>query len=107
MLRRVFDWFIQLFRREKLYKYEFADDIPDKISSCTVYLIGNQGYYWQAVMICPCGCRKLLHMNLMDDYDPYWKYKLKGNVISLVPSVNRLVGCKSHFFVTNGKIEWC
>ncbi|WP_397321508.1 DUF6527 family protein [Pedobacter foliorum] len=58
-------------------------------------------------MICPCGCRKLLHMNLMDDYDPYWNYILDGKVISLAPSINRLVGCKSHFFVTNGKIEWC
>jgi hypothetical protein len=48
-----------------------------------------------------------LYMNLMDDYDPYWKYTIHGKTISLSPSVNRLVGCKSHFFLRSGKIEWC
>jgi hypothetical protein len=107
MLQKLLKWFLKLFGREKLYKYQFVDDVPDQMRSGTVYLVGNQGYYWQTVMICPCGCQQALYMNLMDDYDPYWKYTIHGKTISLSPSVNRLVGCKSHFFLRSGKIEWC
>lgn len=107
MLRKLLRWFLKLFGREKLYKYQFVDDVPDQLRSGTVYLVGNQGYYWQNVMLCPCGCQQVLYMNLMDDYDPYWKYVIQGKTISLNPSVNRLVGCKSHFFLRKGKIEWC
>ncbi len=107
MLQKLLKWFLKLFGREKLYRYQFVDDVPDQMRSGTVYLVGNQGYYWQTVMICPCGCQRILHMNLMDDHRPYWKYHIKGKTISLSPSVNRLVGCKSHFFLREGKIEWC
>lgn len=107
MLRKLLNWIIKLFTKEKLYTYRFVDDVPDRVKSGRVYLVGNQGYYWQVVMICPCGCAQLLYMNLMEDYNPYWKYKIHGKTISLSPSVNRIVGCKSHFFLKNGKIEWC
>ncbi|WP_366931770.1 DUF6527 family protein [Paraburkholderia xenovorans] len=26
---------------------------------------------------------------------------------TLAPSVDRTVGCKSHFFVRGGRIQWC
>lgn len=107
MFRKLYKWFIKRFEREKLYEYRFVDDVPDHIRSGTVYLVGNEGYYWQMVMVCPCGCRQILYMNLMDDYHPYWKYTIHGKTISLSPSIDRLVGCKSHFFLRNGKIDWC
>lgn len=107
MLRKLLDWFIELFKTEKLYKFRFVDDIPDRLRSGIVYLVGNDGYYWQAVMLCPCGCEKVLHMNLIEDYEPCWTYIIHPKTISLSPSVNRMVECRSHFFLRNGKIEWC
>ncbi|WP_410688422.1 DUF6527 family protein [Chitinophaga filiformis] len=58
-------------------------------------------------MTCPCGCGKILYLNLLRDYAPYWAYKTEGKIISLSPSVHRTVGCKSHFFITDGKLIWC
>lgn len=107
MFKKIINWFIKLFRSEKLYEHRFIDEIPDRIYDRVVYLIGHQGYYWQAVMICPCGCKELLYMNLIEDYDPHWKYRVHGELISLSPSVDRIVGCKSHFYLTKGKIHWC
>lgn len=107
MLRKLVNWLLRLLRREKLFKYRFVDDVPDHLRSGTVYLIGNDGYFWQMLMICPCGCKKALYMNLIEDYDPYWKYEIRGKTISISPSINRMVGCRSHFFLKNGKIEWC
>ncbi|WP_394339847.1 DUF6527 family protein [Mucilaginibacter conchicola] len=58
-------------------------------------------------MLCPCGCKQILYTNLIEDHHPFWKYKLNGKTISLRPSIDRLVGCRSHFFLTDGKIIWC
>jgi len=107
MFRKLYKWLLKLFRKERLYSYQFVDDVPDKLKSGTAYLVSNQGYVWQCVMLCPCGCNQILYTNLMEEYHPYWKYMLKGKTISLRPSIDRLVGCRSHFFLTDGKIIWC
>jgi hypothetical protein len=107
MFKRFISWITALFRKRTLYTYKIAEDVPDKMRDNTVYLISNQGYIWQCVMLCPCGCGESLYTNLMDDFDPYWKYVIEEKTISLKPSIDRLVGCKSHFFLTRGKISWC
>ncbi len=107
MIKRLFIWLQNLFRQERLYRAKFVNDIPDKLTYKEIYIIENEGCNWQAVMICPCGCNKILHMNLMEEYHPSWKFTLlKKDIISLNPSINRIVGCKSHFFVTEGKVIW-
>lgn len=107
MWRKFVSWVQGLFRSNDLYGYKYVQDIPDKLKSKTVYLIENQGLVWQCILLCPCGCSAKLYTNLIEDFDPYWKYFTKGKVISLKPSIDRFVGCKSHFFLTDGKIRWC
>jgi len=108
MLRKLIKWLKSLFKKERIYDYEFVDDVPNRFKIRTIYIIGNEEYYWQIVMLCPCGCKKILHMNLMEDYAPYWRYEFdKRNRITLCPSVHRIVGCKSHFFIRKGTISWC
>lgn len=105
MKKKLLKWISDLF--SKTYKCEFVSDVPDSPKPSIIYFIGSDEYYWQAVMVCPCGCRKLLHMNLMDEHNPYWKYKIdKKKRVTLLPSVYRMVGCKSHFFIQKGKIAW-
>lgn len=83
------------------------DDVPDSLKPSIIYIVGNDGYYWQVVMLCPCNCKKVLHMNLMREHQPYWRVEIsRKNMISLYPSIHRMVGCKSHFFVRKGKIVW-
>ncbi len=107
MIKRLSQWFLKLFKKEKLYKYKYVDDVPDKLNLHTIYIVGNEGYYWQAVMLCPCGCNKTLHMNLMKEDHPSWKVEIHENTnVSLHPSIDRKVVCKSQFFVRKGKIVW-
>ncbi len=97
--------FCELF--SKSFSYKFIDDAPDKIKRRTIYFIGHEGYYWVAVMACPCGCAQILYMNLISDHKPYWSYKIEYNrLVSLSPSVHRMVGCKSHFFIKRNRIIW-
>ncbi|MFD1328853.1 DUF6527 family protein [Mycoplana ramosa] len=59
-------------------------------------------------MICPCGCRAVLHMNLLPDERPCWRVTrhMDGST-SLHPSVWRQKECKSHFWFRKGRVKWC
>lgn len=63
---------------------------------------------WIAQMLCPCGCRDTLHLMIAKSGQPRWDYYLGSQgELTLNPSVHRTVGCKSHFWVRNGLVEWC
>lgn len=114
MIRRLLNWFLNFLnfkkfndkRKREIYRFEFIDDVPDSPKEKVLYFIGEDDYYWQFIMLCPCGCNSLLHMNLIEDYYPSWSYKVDDNLISVTPSVDRTVGCKSHFFIKSGKLIW-
>ena len=107
MIKGLFNWFRNLFNKEKLYESKLVDDVPYKLNNKTIYIIENEGYRWKAVMVCPCGCNKILHMNLIKEYHPSWKVEIdEKNIITLHPSINRMVGCKSHFFIRRGEVVW-
>ena len=52
----------------------------------------------KAYLKCPCGCGDVLTLNLIPDTHPGWT--ISGN--SIKPSINRIIGCRSHFTITNG-----
>jgi len=74
-----------------------------------VYLVGENGDEWVAAFICPCGCKQVINLNLLEyEGRPVWKVQedSRGRA-SIVPSVWRHVGCKSHFIIRDGEIIWC
>lgn len=108
MRRSFFRWFIQKYNGKKNYKYRLVHELPETLESNIIYIEANLNVPWQLVMVCPCGCKKNLHMNLIEAYHPFWKYHFdKKKRITLSPSVHRMVGCRSHFFVRKGTIVWC
>ncbi|MER9141803.1 DUF6527 family protein [Mesorhizobium sp. M0871] len=59
-------------------------------------------------MLCPCGCRRVLHMNLLADERPCWRLtRHDDGTTTLHPSVWRTTGCGSHFWFRRGRVEWC
>jgi len=104
MKRKLINRFTDLLARP--YNYEFVDEIPDKFNRKVIYFIGSEDYYWQAAMICPCGCKNILQLNLIADHRPFWEYKIEKKRVTLFPSIHRFVACKSHFFVRRGRIIW-
>lgn len=94
------------FRRR--YNFEIVEGkFPKKILPRTLYVLTEDGMPWQAALMCPCGCRATLDLNLLPDERPQWSYSVnQRGAPSLNPSVNRHVGCKSHFFLRGGHIIW-
>lgn len=59
------------------------------------------------VMACPDGCGETLVINLDSRADKAWRFDLRGEGLTLFPSVWREGGCESHFIVWRGHILWC
>lgn len=89
------------------FKYEIVNDVPKIISERKIFVITEGTHLDSLVFICPCGCNSSIFLNLLDDAKPCWKYRItkRGN-ISIIPSIKRKVGCKSHFYIREGRIKW-
>lgn len=70
---------------------------PDTLVDGIVYVCRNDA---RADFKCPCGCNATISLNLAEG-KPQWK--VIGN--SITPSINRIVGCRTHFSITNGLIK--
>jgi hypothetical protein len=56
----------------------------------------------------PCGCRSVLHMNLLPDERPCWQVmRPRDGTASLHPSEWWQKDCRSHFWFKNGRLERC
>lgn len=84
-----------------------CEDIPDKPKPRRVYLVGEPEFPWSAAFLCPCDCGELVQLSLMSNDDPSWiASETRGGRASLHPSVWRIRGCKSHFFIRDGQVIW-
>ncbi len=103
-------WLFSLWmpRKPKLFRCIRVDEFPDKIDGSKVYLAGEGDNLWAAAMLCPCGCGEVIELNLLQQARPCWSaQEHPDGTISLAPSVWRQKGCRSHFFVRHGLIDWC
>ena len=85
-----------------------VDEVPDRLDRRYLYLIGLDNP-WSAAMLCPCGCDETIHLSLLRNDSPSWNLRLEktANLPTLLPSVWRTKGCRSHFFLREGTIVWC
>jgi hypothetical protein len=98
-------WFTQ---KPQLFRYARVDEFPDHLNSSTVYLAGEGEHLWAAAMICPCGCGEVVELNLLKQARPCWSEQMHSDgTVSLLPSIWRQQGCRSHFFIRHGRIDWC
>lgn len=96
-----------IFNGEQFYKSEYVSDIPKKPEQYKVYILGGKKSPFLSVIRCPCGCGELLHMNLLNSRDPCWELFTDVNgYVTFKPSLWKKTGCKSHFYLTNGKVRW-
>lgn len=94
-------------KRIDTYSLRVIDDIQDTYEYGKLYLVGSDGNFWLTVFHCPCGCGELLELLLLDDATPHWSVEfIDDEHIDLSPSIWKIHGCKSHFFVKNNRVIW-
>ena len=118
-LRAVLLWLLGPFRRrapaapaaptpEGLFRAREVDEQPDDLAPRVVYVVGEGEHRWLAAFLCPCGCGATVILNLVSGMRPRWEIELhEDDLVTLTPSISRVVGCRSHFFIRRGRVEWC
>jgi hypothetical protein len=101
--RRIYNWIVPPYATLVV-----QEALPRQLKRRTLYVVQEDGFDEQAAMVCPCGCRSILHMNLLPDERPCWRLaRHDDGTASLHPSVWRKKECRSHFWFRWGRVEWC
>lgn len=110
----IIKWFIKFFNSKLKnnidsdnYTYELVMDVPTNLVLRKIFIVKDGNLPELLAFKCPCGCEADIFLNLLNDASPLWNYNFaKNGNINVYPSVWRKIGCKSHFFIRNGKIDW-
>lgn len=94
---------------------QHVEDEPDVLAPSVLYVAHwDAPEFWTpdnppacAVLLCPCGCGESVYVSLMTGDRPNWKLTGdEGQPATLTPSIQHLKGCKSHYWLTEGRIVW-
>ena len=81
--------------------------LPKVLPSRDLLLLCENDEMWSVAMSCPCGCRQRVELPLIPEAKPHWRLITDDHRRpTLHPSVWLLEGCRSHFFIRSGKIDW-
>lgn len=81
---------------------KFVEYIPADLEPGVLYISMK---YATTVHLCACGCGEKVVTPLSRSY---WKLLFDGESITLRPSIGNFeFQCKSHYFVTENRIDWC
>lgn len=85
-----------------------GDSLPKRLPWRNVILARDGDEDWCIGMRCPCGCGESLELLLIPEAAPHWNLRIntRGGP-SLQPSIWRQTGCRSHFWLRDGRVEWC
>lgn len=105
-LRAGWQRFSSRWRHDLKVTYLVGEEIPAVIPSKKLICMLDEGQPWVAAMTCPCGCGDAIELMLLEGADPRWDLSVERGLPTLNPSVWRNVGCRSHFWVTRGQVDW-
>ena len=108
-MRRIRRWFMQLRRAVRRgfgeTVHAVVADSPENPQRGILYIVEEEGVPWCAVLECPCHCGDVIHLSLVEHDRPRWSIMIDDHDRpTLSPSINRVVGCRSHFFIRAGRV---
>lgn len=84
-----------------------GDILPAVLPARDLVLLEDNGENWSVGFRCPCGCGDVIELFLLPEVKPRWDIEIDARRHpSLSLSVWKATGCKSHFWVKQGKIIW-
>ena len=96
-------------RRPELMATLVADHPdPDAMRVGMIYIVGGASYRKWAYFKCPADHEEVIQLSLMPERRPHWK--ITTDILgrpTIHPSVRQLDGSYAHFWVKNGRIDWC
>ena len=108
MIKALKQIYNDIFQRK--FKAHVVDDLPSEPKPHLIYIEGQYGEEDFAKFLCPCGCNESITLSTLPITKSSWSIKYNGvfkKNVTLTPSINRMIGCRSHFFIRKGKVVWC
>lgn len=85
------------------FKTVFTTGITSYLEQGKLYVNEN---YKVVRRLCPCGCGSLVQTPI-DGSDYSWQYTNHNGKITLRPSIGNFeLPCKSHYYITENRVEW-
>lgn len=85
-----------------------GDELPAELPWRDLVLVRDDEEDWSVGLRCPCGCGRRIELLLVKTASPRWSIQpSRDRIATLTPSVWLKGGCASHFFVRDGRIDWC
>ncbi len=110
LIYKIAKWLRQKYAEFTAQRYQAwaVGDYPKGIKEGIVYIVSDGPEPDTLIFKCPCGCHSDIYLNLLADASPRWQFSLEDRSrITVRPSVWRKTGCRSHFFIRRGRIDWC
>lgn len=116
-LRKRLSWMASLFSRSTppplppvVFHALVAMDSPPPVATIaadTLYIVAPHNTPKWAMFRCPCGCGETITLSLQQAHKERWQLEItQAQRGSLHPSVWRTTGCRSHFWLKDGRIFW-
>jgi hypothetical protein len=84
-----------------------GDSLPTVLPRRDVLLARDRGEDWCVGMRCPCGCGCHIELLVIREAAPRWDLATdRQGLPTLKPSVWLQTGCRSHFWLRHGRIQW-
>ena len=103
-------WLALVERLQPTIKIQVIDgyELPATLPRRHMALLRDAGEDWAIGMRCPCGCGETIELALLPVVAPRWDLSVdsKGRP-TLNPSIWKASGCRSHFWIRRGIVQWC
>ena len=101
----------QILKFFRVYKYsvEIISFNPtiEQLKPDILYVVGEETYVKWIYLKCPDNCDEVIMLSLSSNKRPHWSIKWdKLGRPTIHPSIHKLDGCKSHFWIKRGKLIW-
>ena len=108
ILRRLLVWLGLVQSPDLVVRVVTDHPAPASLKPGCIYVVRVQGYQKWAYFRCPADQHEVIQLSLMSNRRPNWEIKLDWlGRPTLDPSVRQLDGSFAHFWVKNGRVEWC
>lgn len=107
-LRFLLGWLRIISKQGFSTKFVSSHPSNDAVKNDQIWIIRDRKLMKWGRLRCPCGCEEIILLSLSSSRSPRWQVSLDWlGRPSISPSVRRLDGCRSHFWIRSGKVDWC
>lgn len=110
-IKRLWHWFSEAITPPRKVRIIEGYDFPSTLPRRDLILLREEGEdvdNWAVGLRCPCGCGETIELALLPVVVPRWELSIdKKGRPTLSPSVWKKSGCRSHFWLRRGVVQWC